>query len=392
MLKKLVLALVYAARRLKRYFHGHPINVLTDYKLKNVLSKPELSRRLAKWAIELGEHSIEYKPRPATKGQVLADFDMEVPTGKVQERLFEQQPPTTSDESQQWTLFMDGASRREGSGAGLKLINPYGQEFTYAIKLNFKSTNNEAEYEAFLAGLRIARKLGVKFLEARVNSMLIAGKVSGTYEVKNVVMASYLSQAKDLMQQFTSCKVVHIKRSENRPADALSKLASTSFEHMGRDVRNEVLDRPSIPQHHVMVIQTGTVSWMKPLVEYLSSGTLPDDKVEARKIRHKALWYQLHGDILFRKSFLGLLLRCVDAVDANYVIRVIHEGICGLHAGPRMVVAKIMNTGYYWPGMHMDALKEIRNFMLANDTHYGRCDLRMTESQSPQHGPSKSGP
>ncbi|XP_076885618.1 uncharacterized protein LOC143535174 [Bidens hawaiensis] len=211
MFEKLLLALVYAARRLKRYFQGHPIHVLTEYKLKSVLSKPELSGRLAKWAIELREHSIEYKPRPAIKGQVLADFVMEVPTGKVQECLFEQQPLDPSEESQQWTLFTDGASSGEGSGVGLKLINPNGQEFTYAIKLNFKSTNNKSEYEAFLAGLRIVKKLGVKFLDARVDSMLIAGQVSGTYEAKNDVMASYLSQAKDLMQQFTSCKVVHIK-------------------------------------------------------------------------------------------------------------------------------------------------------------------------------------
>ncbi|XP_076944371.1 uncharacterized protein LOC143614986 [Bidens hawaiensis] len=129
---------------------------------------------------------------------------------------------------------------------------------------------------------------------------------------------------------------------------------------MGRDVRIKILDSPSVPQHQVMVIQTNTVSWMTPLIEYLSSGTLPDDKVEARKVGHKASCYQLHDDILLRKFFLGPLLRCVDADDANYIIGDIHEGICGLHAGPRMVVAKIMNAGYYWPGMHMDALKEIQ--------------------------------
>ncbi|XP_076884523.1 uncharacterized protein LOC143533724 [Bidens hawaiensis] len=190
MLEKLVLALVYAAWRLKMYFQGHPIHVLTDYKLKSVMEKPELSGRLAKWEIELGEHSIEYKPRPATKGQVLVDFVTEIPTEKIQECLCEQQPPTSTDESQKWTMFIDGASSGEDSGAGLKLNNPDDQEFTYAIKLNFKSTNNEAEYEAFLAGLRIAKKLGVKFLEARVDSMFIAGQVSGTYEAKNGVMAS----------------------------------------------------------------------------------------------------------------------------------------------------------------------------------------------------------
>ncbi|XP_076947755.1 uncharacterized protein LOC143619795 [Bidens hawaiensis] len=149
------------------------------------------------------------------------------------------------------------------------------------------------------------------------------------------------------MQQFTSCKVVHIKRSENQPADALSKLASTSFKHVGRDVRIEVLDAPSVPQCQVLVIQTGATSWMEPIKTYLSSSILPEDKAEARKIRHKALCYKIHDGILFQKSFLGPLLRCVDAEDANYVIREIHKGICGLHAGPRMVVAKIMNAGYY---------------------------------------------
>ncbi|XP_076937122.1 uncharacterized protein LOC143604571 [Bidens hawaiensis] len=165
MLEKLILALVYAARRLRRYFKGHPINVLTGYKLKNYLSKPELSGRLAKWAIELGEHMIEYKPRPAIKGQVLADFVTEVPRHKENECLIEQQPQAPPEQRQIWSLFTDGASSSEGSGACLRLVNPEGHEFTYAIKLDFKSTNNEVEYEAFLAGLRIARKVGVKHLK-----------------------------------------------------------------------------------------------------------------------------------------------------------------------------------------------------------------------------------
>ncbi|XP_076932511.1 uncharacterized protein LOC143598076 [Bidens hawaiensis] len=184
MLEKLVLALVYAARHLRRYFQGHPINVLTGYKLKIVLSKPELSRRLAKWAIKLGEHAIEYKPRPVIKGQVLADFVTEVPQHKEKYCLVEQQPQVPPEQGQVWSLFTDVDSCSEGSGAGLKLVNPEGHEFTYAIKLDFKSTNNEAEYEAFLAGLRIAKKLGVRHLEARVDSMLIARQINGTYEAK----------------------------------------------------------------------------------------------------------------------------------------------------------------------------------------------------------------
>ncbi|XP_076923272.1 uncharacterized protein LOC143585344 [Bidens hawaiensis] len=324
MLEKLVLALVYAARRLRRYFQGHPINVLTGYKLKNVLSKPELSRRLAKWAIKLGEHSIEYKPRPTIKGQVLADFVTEVPQHKEQECLIEQQLQAPPEQGQVWSLFTDGASSSEGAGAGLRLVNPEGHEFTYAIKLDFKR------------------------------------QINGTYETKNDVMASYLSQVKVLICQFSFFNVIHIKRSENKSADALSKLASMNFEHFAKDIRVEVLDHLSVPQNQVLIIQTGVESRMTPIKAYLSSGALPAGKAEARKIKHKALNYQLTDGILYRRSFLGPLLHCVDTEDANYLIREIHEGICGLHVGPRMTVAKIMNAGYYWPDMHLDVVQEIR--------------------------------
>ncbi|XP_076950871.1 uncharacterized protein LOC143623986 [Bidens hawaiensis] len=345
MLEKLVLALVYAARRLRRYFQGHPINVLTGYKLKNVLSKPELSGRLAKWAIELGEQAIEYKPKLANKGQVLADFVTEVPQHKEKECLIEQQPQMPPKQGKIWSLFTDGASSSEGSGAALRLVNLEGNEFTYAINLDFESTSNEAEYEAFLAGLRIAKKLGVKHLEARVDSMLIAGQINGNYEAKNGIMASYLSQAKDLIRQFSSFNIIHIKRSENKSADALSKLALTNFEYFTKDIRVEVLDHPSVSQNQVLVIQTGIESWMTPMNTYLSSGVIPAEKDEARKIKHKALNYQLNDGVLYRRLFLGPLLRCVDAEDENYLIREIHEGICGLHAGPRMTMAKLMNAG-----------------------------------------------
>lgn len=78
-MEKMVLALIHAAQRLRRYFHAHPIAIITDQPIKNILSKPENSGRLAKWAVELGEHEIEFRPRNATKEQVLADFLAEVP-------------------------------------------------------------------------------------------------------------------------------------------------------------------------------------------------------------------------------------------------------------------------------------------------------------------------
>lgn len=131
-------------------------------------------------------------------------------------------------------LFTDRVSNDEGSGDFLKLIIPSKQEFTYVIRLGFKSTNNDAEYEAILTGLRIANKFGARHIEAQVDLMLIACHVNETYEEKDEVMASYLEQAKQLMHEFASCKVIHTKWSEKKSTDALSKLAATSFEHLAR--------------------------------------------------------------------------------------------------------------------------------------------------------------
>ncbi|XP_076932896.1 uncharacterized protein LOC143598607 [Bidens hawaiensis] len=154
--------------------------------------------------------------------------------------------------------------------------------------------------------------------------------------------------------------VKHINRSENKQADALSKIASVGFEHLAKDDRIEVLIIPSIMNKEVLVCSEAEKNWMTPIINYLSRGILPENKAEARKIRHKALNYTIQCDILYRRSYLGPLLRCVDPQDADYLLREIHEGIYGVHAGPIMVVAKIMNTGYYWPGMHVDAEKELR--------------------------------
>ncbi|GJT50775.1 reverse transcriptase domain-containing protein [Tanacetum coccineum] len=99
---------------------------------------------------------------------------------------------------------------------------------------------------------------------------------------------------------------------------------------------------------------------MTPIHEYLTKGILPEEKREARATRRKAKRYAMINEILYKKSFLGLWLRCVGPLQANYVLREIHEGSCSIHAGPRFVVVKSLRSGYYWPTMHTDAIDLIR--------------------------------
>ncbi|XP_022007735.1 uncharacterized protein LOC110907003 [Helianthus annuus] len=357
-MEKLVLALIHASRRLRRYFANHVTHVLTNYNISNILARPEISGRLAKWAIELGGHNVVFRPRPAIKGQVLADFMTEVPDDKDRECKATEKAERQHTE-EPWLMYTDGASNEDGAGAGLRLVSPDKHEFTYAIRLDFKSTNNEVEYEAFLAGLRLAIKM--KSTHSGACGLHVSSRAN-QWPIRRQRRrdALYLDQAKTLLHNFYSYKVHHINRRENKPADALSKLASTSFQHLAKDVRIEVLSNPSVPLREVSVIQLGTTSWMTPIILYLQSGVPPENKAEARKVQYKSEHYQMVDRILYRKSYLGPLLRCVDPEDANYLIREVHESICGIHAGPRMVVAKVMNVGYYWPGMHLDAVKILR--------------------------------
>ncbi|GJY31040.1 reverse transcriptase domain-containing protein [Tanacetum coccineum] len=122
----------------------------------------------------------------------------------------------------------------------------------------------------------------------------------------------------------------------------------------------EILKEKSIHEEEVAtVVEEEGITWMTPIIEYLKDGTLPGDKKEASKLRIKARQYKLLEGVLYKRSFLKSWLRCVGQLQADYVIREIHEGLCSMHAGPRSVVAKAMRLGYYWPTMHRDAREMI---------------------------------
>ncbi|GJX54673.1 reverse transcriptase domain-containing protein [Tanacetum coccineum] len=101
-----------------------------------------------------------------------------------------------------WTLFKDGSSCLEGSGVRLIITNPEGVEFTYALRFEFNASNNEAEYEALIAGLRIAEQMGIKNLEAKVDSRLVANQVNRSYVAKEQSMIQYLEKEKALISGF----------------------------------------------------------------------------------------------------------------------------------------------------------------------------------------------
>ncbi|XP_027090368.1 uncharacterized protein LOC113750588 [Coffea eugenioides] len=305
--EKLVLALVHAVRKLRPYFQAHSITVLTDQPLRQILTKPEVSGRMTKWTVELAEHDIGYQPRAAIKTQALAYFLAEGASLSVTEPI---SVPEEARSEEPWVLFVDGASSKEGSGAGLLLISPTGEELTYALRFDFPASNNEAEYEALLTGLRIAHQMGITAIRVRSDSQLVVYQVRGEYEAKEDVMKKYLAKVQEAIKLFDIFEIERVPRSQNKRADALLKLASSSFAHLSKEVLVEVVKQKSIDQVQVSAIDS-LATWMTPLVDFLSSGVLPKDKTEARRLQLRAAKYAYAGGTLYRRSYLSPWLKCV---------------------------------------------------------------------------------
>jgi hypothetical protein len=163
--QKLAFALIMVSRKLRPYFQAHTIRVLTEYPLRKVMQKLDLSGRLANWAIELGQFDLEFVPRNAIKGQALADF------------LAELTNLPEAEEERIWIIYVDGSSTKRNGGAGIVIVTPEGEELNGSFRLEFRTTNNEAEYEAVIAGLGLALKLGAESVEVQSDSQVIVGHI-----------------------------------------------------------------------------------------------------------------------------------------------------------------------------------------------------------------------
>ena len=294
-MEKLILPLVTTARKLCPYFQAHTIESPTKYLMKQVLHKLETSRRLMKWAIELSEFVIRYKPKIAIKGQILAYFFMEFTSAELVEDA------QTTPDLPVWKLSVDGAANAQGSGARMILTSPEGIDIEYALKFRFRASNNEAEYEAVIAGLNLAHSMEVDQLEVCSDSQLVIKQIEDTYEAKGEKMVLYLRKVRELLRKFVLVQFRHIPRAENSRADALEKLATASQEDLNKLMPVEHLSEPSMDLSSEEVSSVmSKPSWLDPIWDYLIEGLLPNDPKEASKLRTRSARFTIH-----RGSFIS---------------------------------------------------------------------------------------
>jgi hypothetical protein len=149
--QKLLYAVLITSRKVRHYFQEYSISVVTDYPFGDILRNQDGTGRISKWAVELGALTIDFKPHTAIKSQALVDFMAE---------WRENQLPTPTVRPEHWVMYFDGSLNLEGAGAGVFLISPTGEQLKYVLQIFWKVSNNEAEYEALLHGLRLAASLG----------------------------------------------------------------------------------------------------------------------------------------------------------------------------------------------------------------------------------------
>ena len=191
-LEKLVLVLVHATRKLPHYFQAHTIYVLTKYPLQSLLKRSNFTGPIAKWATRLGSFNIRYKPKSSVKGQVLTDFIVEFsPKNERGMVCYVKCHP--------WKVFVDEASSVAGAGAGIVIITPEGIRLEHSFRLGFRASNNEAEYEVLLAGLRTVLGMGVRDMEVYSDSRLVVSQVHGCFKARDDRMKEYLQVAKQVI-------------------------------------------------------------------------------------------------------------------------------------------------------------------------------------------------
>ncbi|KAG9442388.1 hypothetical protein H6P81_018242 [Aristolochia fimbriata] len=301
-IEKTCLALIFAIQKHRHYLLAHSTNLISRADpLKYIMSRPILSGQLAKWALLLFEFEINFVPQRAIKGQALANFlaDHPVPA--------------------EWEL-----------------------------------TEEFPDEEIFLIEL------------------------TGEFEVKKLELEPLWRHAGELLAQIPEASLHYVPRSENGPADALAGIAANLALFDQRPCQVPICERWVIPPPvkeeteedeteeteeslPISASQNHTEDWREAIINFLRHGTLPVDLRERAQIRRVAPKYVFIHDILYRRSYEGLLLRCLSKEEGSQVLKETHSGICGAHQAGLKLHLQVKRLGYYWPSMLRDAIEMARS-------------------------------
>jgi len=172
-IQKLIYAILITSRKLKHYFDGHRVLVTTSFPPGDILRNKDANGRIVKWAMELCPFSLDFQSLTTVKSQALVDFIAE---------WTDHNEPSVSNTPDHWSMFFDGSLNINGAGARILFVSPNKDKLCYILRILFPASNNVAEYEACLHGIRLAIELGVKRLYVHGDSALVINQLNKEWD------------------------------------------------------------------------------------------------------------------------------------------------------------------------------------------------------------------
>jgi ribonuclease HI len=331
-LEKIAYAVIMAGRKLRHYFEGHRIRVITNQPLNDLFANREASTRIIKWGAELSEYVVDLERRSAIKSQVLADF---VVDWTSHSQNFEENVP------EPWIVQCDGAWCYKGVGISAVLTSPMGVVIRYAARLVFAnnehSMKNTTEYEALLLALRKMKALGQQTFIVRMDSKVIQEHVEKESEARKPVLMKYLEKVREMEKHFKGYSVQHIPRDDNNEADKLVKAVARNQE-LHPDVFFEIIREPCIKDSRPKIVNVvETPDWRAEFMGYLRGHYEPQDELEEKRLK-------LNGE-LCKSGVTEPWLRCITSEKGQELLKEIHSGFCGAHIGTRALAGKAIKQG-----------------------------------------------
>jgi len=333
-------------------FDEYKVIVVTDFPLADILHNRDATRRISKWAVELGALKIKFQPKTAIKSQALVDFLAE---------WWENQISAPVDRPKHWIMYFDGSLKLGGGNAGVLFISPKGEELKYVFQILFPVSNNEAEYEALLHGLRLAISLGIKRLLVYGDSLRVVQQVNKEWDINKETMYAYVAEIRKLENKFSGLEIHHVIHDNSVGADALSKLGSERA-NVPPGVFVHELHHPSVNLSGQTTTDSTTTAtsqevkmveedWRTLFIDFIKEFKLPPgvelDNTEAARIVRYSKGYAVVGDSLYKRSASEILMKCVSTEKGRTILREIHDGSCGNHAASRTLVGKAYRSRFF---------------------------------------------
>jgi ribonuclease HI len=308
-LEKVLYAVLMVSRKLRHYFQAYHIIVPSSQPLKDIMRNREATGRIGKWAVELNEFTIDYVHRSSIQSQALADFIADWTLGAHEEG--------TSKYAEAWIVFCDGSWGAFGAGAAAVLVAPSKVKTCYAVKLDFSCTNNIAEYEALLLGLRKLRAMGIRRAILKTDSQVIAGHVDKSSKARDPKLEKYLDAVRRLEASFEGFSVKNIPRGENEHADLLAKSAAQGLP-LPSEVFFEAIKAPSVELMERAVLTISPVhseDWRTEIISFLQGNCLSSDEAYNKRMEARTRPYVIIEGELYKHGVCSPLLKCLSRTE-----------------------------------------------------------------------------